>query len=228
MATKTMETSAVKPMATRAMEPAVAKTIATKTIGTTAAKTTKQEIYFITGNQSKFNEAKSILQGSCVILMQKDIALAEPQSLDQEQVVIEKARQAFEKLQKPVIVDDTGIYFEEYENFPGTYTKLLFKTLGFKGIERLLNSGSRNAYFRTLICYKDAGMTKVFEGIWKGKIIQEVSKNFIPDWQYDSIFVPDGSGRPLAEMPMEERAAKSHRKQAFDKLMLEFGGTQNE
>ena len=43
-----------------------------------------------------------------------------------EKVVLEKARTAFKKLKKPLIVDDTAIYFEEYKNFPGTYTNSVF------------------------------------------------------------------------------------------------------
>jgi XTP/dITP diphosphohydrolase len=187
----------------------------------------KRNIYFITGNKSKFKEAKLLLDNTNANLVQKDLKLKEIKTLDQNKVVLEKARQAFKKLKKPVLVDDTAIYFEEHEAFPGTYTKYLFRSIGFKGVEKLLRGSNRNSYFQTLICYKDHKITKVFSGVWKGKIINQISKKFNPDWQYNSIFVPVDFKKPLSEIPLEERAKKSHRKKAFDTLIKYLAG-QNE
>ena len=73
-----------------------------------------KELYLITGNKSKFEEAREILKDTDIELKQEKIDLIEIQSIEQEQVVIDKAEQAFQKLKKPVLVDDTGIFFEEY------------------------------------------------------------------------------------------------------------------
>lgn len=173
-------------------------------------------VYFVTENRSKFEEAKLLLKN--VRLVMKNLKLAEIQTPDQEKVVLDKARQAFYMLKKPVIVDDTGIYFDDYENFPGTYTKPLVESIGFKGVERLLN-GNRKAHFQTLLCYKDAETEKVFAGVWKGRIARSISRKFNPEWQYNSIFVPEGFRKHLSEIPMEERARHSHRKKAIIKLM---------
>jgi len=184
----------------------------------------KRKIYFITGNKSKFKEAKILLGNLNIDLVQKDLGLNEIKTLDQETVVLEKARQAFKKLKKPVLVDDTAIYFENYRNFPGTYTKTLFQSIGFEGVERLLKGVNKKAYFKTLICYKDNNVTKVFSGTWKGKIVNQISKMFNPDWQYNSVFIPAGFKKPLSEIPLEERAKNSHRKKALDSLKKYFGG----
>ncbi len=178
----------------------------------------KKIVYFITTNKSKFEEASMVLCNSRIELVQKDIRLVEPQTIDQAEVVVRKAEQAFAILQEPVIVDDTGIYFDEYKNFPGTNTKTVFQTIGFKGVERLLAGANRKAHFQTLLCYKDEHQTKVFCGVWPGMIVPRISKLFNPDWQYNSIFVPDGFGRPLSEISMEERSRMSHRKIALTKL----------
>ncbi len=182
----------------------------------------KKTIYFITGNQAKLAEARTIFNGNGVNLKSKKIKLKEPRSFDQEEVVLEKARQAFCKLKKPVIVDDTGIYFDAYPNFPGTYTKTFFKTIGFRGIKNLLKGEKRGAYFETLICYKDSKVTKVFSGRWRGRIVSQVSRFFNPDWQYNSIFIPEGFNKPLVEVTMEERAKHSHRRKAFDEMKKYF------
>jgi len=183
-----------------------------------------RKIYFITGNKSKFEEASRILENLDIQLVQKNLSLKETRSLNQEEVVREKARQAFSRLKAPVLADDTGIYFEEYEIFPGTYTKFLFKAIGFEGVDRLLKGKNKDAFFKTLICYKDRKNEKVFSGIWKGRITENISKKFNPDWQYNSIFIPENSKKVLAEIRLEERAKKSHRKKAFDKLIKFLGG----
>jgi len=180
-------------------------------------KETKSTVYFVTSNKSKFQEAKKILDNP-VKLVRKDLNLTEPKTLSQEDVFLEKARQAYSKLKKPVLVDDTGIYFEAYNDFPGTYTKALFKSLGFKGVERLLEGRNRKAYFKTLLCYKDKQTTTIFSGVWKGRIVKDVSKMFNPDWQYNSIFIPEGFKKPLSEIPLETRAKQSHRLKALQKF----------
>jgi len=177
-----------------------------------------ETLFFISSNNSKFQEAQQIAS-SDLTLIQEDVELIEIKSLNQEKVLLSKARQAFEKLKKPVIVDDTAIYFEQYKDFPGTFTKFLFKAIGFEGVEKLLENKNRSAFFKTMICYKDANIEKVFSGIWKGKIIEEVSKKFNPDWQYNSIFVPEDCDNVLSEIPLEERARKSHRRKAFNELL---------
>ena len=174
------------------------------------------EIYYITGNKSKFDEAQLILNN--VKLISLDLKTEELQTISQEEVVLKKAEQAFKALKKPVIVDDTGIFFSDYKDFPGTFTRTLFDCIGFKGVEKLLEGTSRKAYFKTLLCYKDEKVTKIFSGDWKGKIISEISKKFNPDWQYNSIFIPEDFSVPLSELSMEERAKHSHRKKALDKL----------
>lgn len=178
-----------------------------------------KKVYFITGNKSKFKEARQIVLEANVSLVQKNLNLDETRSLDQKKVAVEKARKAFKKLKKPILVDDTALYFEEYKSFPGTYTKSVFQSIGFKGIERLLKGRNRKAYFRTFICYKDSKNEKIFSGVWKGRIIPKVSKKFNPEWEYNSIFVPSSSRKVLSEIPLEERAKKSHRKKAFNKLI---------
>jgi len=177
-----------------------------------------EEIYFISGNKSKFEEARQIAEEAGITISHGNLELTEIKSLSQEEVVLDKARRAFEKLKKPVIVDDTGIYFEQYKDFPGTFTKFLFRAIGFEGVEKLLENKNRNAFFKTMICYKDSEREKIFSGVWKGKIIEEASKKFNPDWQYNSIFMPEDCNKLLSEMSMEERAKKSHRKKAFDEF----------
>lgn len=179
----------------------------------------KKTIYFITGNKSKFGEAKSILKDLEIKLIKKDLKINEIKTDNQEKLVTEKADEAFRKIKKPLIVDDTGIYFDGYNNFPGTYTKFIFDTVGLEGIERLMDGTSRKAFFKTLICYKDKKRTKVFKGIWGGKITKNISRSFNPDWQYNNIFVPEGFTKHLSEISLIQRMKHSHRRKALDSFI---------
>jgi len=177
------------------------------------------KISYITGNQSKFEEAKEILKNVNLLLAKKDLKIEEIKSTEQEKVIISKARDAFKKIKAPLIVDDVGIYFEEYNKFPGTFTRFLFESIGFEGIEKLLEKKNRNAYFKILLCYKDKKTEKIFEGILNGKIIENSKPLANKNWQYDNIFIPENFSIPLSEIPLQERAKFSHRKKAFDKLI---------
>ena len=182
------------------------------------------EICFVTGNKSKFLEAASVLKTTGIRVVQKDLELVEPRGESQEEVVKEKARQAFENVGSPVMVDDTGIYFNAFENFPGTYTKFLINKIGYDGINRLLSGLDRTAYFQTSVCYYDGKEFRVFSGRWEGTIKDSPSKTINPDWSYNSIFIPTGYDIPLSEISDEERMKKSHRAKALAKLLKYFGG----
>ncbi|MFA5026737.1 MAG: non-canonical purine NTP pyrophosphatase [Candidatus Methylomirabilota bacterium] len=178
-----------------------------------------EKIYFITGNKSKFEEAEQILSDANITLTLKNLKLDEIKEIEQKKVVVEKARQAFAQMKKPVLVDDTAIYFSSYKNFPGTYTKFLFQAIGFDGIRKILEGKSKNAHFKTMICYKDSANEKIFSGIWNGKIASKRGGKFNPNWEYNCIFIPSGCKNALSEISMEERAKKSHRRKAFNALI---------
>jgi len=185
-----------------------------------------KEVCFITGNMSKFEEARLILEKAGISLVHEDIEIEEMKSMDQEEVVKDKARKAYAAMKMPVLVDDTGIYFKALNKFPGTYTKMIFRCIGFEGIESLLAGKSRDAFFQTMLCLKHGSLESeetVFCGRWEGKIVENISSKFNPDWQYDSIFVPDGFSKPLCEMDIEVRSRDSHRKKAFQEMIKALG-----
>lgn len=176
-------------------------------------------INYITGNQSKFDEAKEIFKNKDIDLIKKDLKIEEIKSLDQKKVIIDKARKAYNILKKPLIIDDVGIYFNAYNNFPGTYTRFLYEAIGYDGIKKLLKDKGNSAYFKILICYKDKDAEMVFEGVLNGRIIENKSDVINKNFQYDSIFIPESYEIPLSEIALEKRAEFSHRKIAIDKLI---------
>ena len=134
---------------------------------------------------------------------------------------MEKAKWAFDKVKKPLIVDDTGVYFDAYSNFPGVFTKFIIKLLGFEGIFKLLEGKSRRAYFKCTIAYIDGNLHKplFFEGICEGKIAKKASKSPDSNFEFNRIFIPKGENKTFSEMTIDERKKYSHRVKALKKFL---------
>lgn len=172
-------------------------------------------IYFVTTSKYKFREARSILKNSKINLKICPLEINEFQEKNQLKVAIHKAKEAFQKIQKPLIIDDTALYFEGFDEFPGTYTKLVSQTLGIDNLLKLIGN-NLGAWFKTVIVYKDNKREVIFEGVLKGKIQKENPLKINPDRPFSSIFVPENYTKPLVYL--KDGKAFSHRKIAFQKF----------
>ena len=68
---------------------------------------------------------------------------------------LERMASAFEKIRKPLIVEDTGFFLDAYKGFPGQHSKWIFQKIGFNGLFKLLEKKTRKAHFYTVICFID-------------------------------------------------------------------------
>ena len=175
------------------------------------------KIYFVTGNINKIKEARIILKDLDVEIEQIKIDYPEIQGT-LEEVAEFGAKWVYDILKKPVIVEDSGFFVEALNGFPGTYSRFVQETIGNEGILKLLEGkDNRNAYFKTVIGYCDENGIKLFKGIVKGRVSNEIrSKGY--GFAYDSIFIPEGEERTFAEMTTEEKSQISHRKRAFEEF----------
>jgi len=168
---------------------------------------------FVTGNRNKLREFEDILG---IKLDNSDVGLDEIQSIEVEEVAKHKAKQAFQILRQPVIVEDTGLYFEEFNGFPGALIKFLIKNISLEKICSFLKE-NRMAKVITCIAYCDNDGVKIFTGEIKG-IIADFPRGD-NNFGWDPIFIPEGADKTFAEMG-EEKNKISMRKQALDKLKL--------
>ncbi len=106
---------------------------------------------FITTNRSKIRSLQGALDGYDVEVKTRGLDLLEPQYDTVNEVSAFKARQAFERLREPVLVEDGGFVAEALNGFPGVYTKYALATIGAKGILNLL-SGESNRRARFISC----------------------------------------------------------------------------
>ena len=167
---------------------------------------------FVTGNEGKIKEFETILGYK---INNVDLDLKEIQSVDVKEVAQEKARQAYEILKEPVIVDDTGLYLEELNGLPGALVKFFVKNLTLKQICNLVLE-NRKAKAITCIAFFNGKEMRVAEAEVKGTITKEPRGENGFGW--DPIFLPDGFEKTFGELTSEEKQSRFMRHEAIDKL----------
>jgi non-canonical purine NTP pyrophosphatase (RdgB/HAM1 family) len=171
------------------------------------------QVYFATTNRNKLEEAKRVLGFIPGVKIDwKSIDVPEIQSLDGRKVVEEKAKAAFAKVKKPVIVEDTSLSIMSWNGFPGPLIAWAVKTMGIDKICRL-SGPKRTAKAEACVTYYDGKKLKTFCGSINGRIAIRPRGSRRFDW--DRIFIPEGHGKTFAEMTLEEKNRISHRMKAF-------------
>ncbi|MFH1127752.1 MAG: XTP/dITP diphosphatase [archaeon] len=173
-------------------------------------------IYFATGNNNKLKEFRNALAPSGIEIEHIDIDYPEIRSDDIEEIAKSGAIYVSNKTDKPVIVEDTGLFIGSLNGFPGAYTKWVHQKIGHEGLFRLLEEKDRRAEFRTCIAFSEPGREPVtFIGIAKGTLILEERGK--EGWGHDPIFIPEGYDRTWAQDP-ELKSRTSHRARAIEKF----------
>ena len=170
------------------------------------------ELYFATTNRNKFREVCRILGFK---IKQVKLEIPEIQSFDLREIVEDKVKKAYERIRKPVIVEDTALYIKSWNGFPGPFIGWVIKTMGIEGVCRLVGK-ERSARARACVGYYDGKRMEIFSGEVKGEIAKEPRGRRRFDW--DRIFIPSGFSRTFAEMSIEEKNRISHRMKAFVKV----------
>ena len=187
-----------------------------------------KDLYFITSNKGKSNEATNRLIKEDIKVIQKNLGYPEIQANSLEDVVNFGVNYIIKKFHKPFIIEDAGIFIEAFNGFPGPYSKFVFNTVGLKGILKLMDSvENRNAYFMSVVAFgSPQEQPTCFVGKVNGKIGLQQKGN--SGFGYDPIFIPDDSeGRTFAELTVNEKNWLSHRGKAL-RLFAEWYSSQNE
>jgi XTP/dITP diphosphohydrolase len=174
---------------------------------------------FVTTNVHKFREARRVLSGYRIATALLRVGAVEIQNDNPVNIAKASALDAVKNSGLPVFVEDAGIFIEALNGFPGPYSSYVFRTVGTKGILKLMkNRENRDAYFQAVIAFSSPGEPPIcFIGIVKGKISLE--ERGTSGFGYDPIFEPDrGDGRTFAEMTREEKNKLSHRAEALGKF----------
>jgi len=170
------------------------------------------DLYFVSSNNHKYQEAKIILDSFGIKLGFIKSTLEEIQSNSLKEIALCKAKDAFSKCKKPLIIEDDGIFINSLNGFPGPYSSYIFKTIGNKGILNLLKQ-NRKAKFISIITYCDKHILQSFDAKIDGSISKSVKGK---GWGYDPIFIPNNLQKTFAEL--NNKNELSHRYKALKKF----------
>lgn len=175
------------------------------------------KLTFVTSNRHKAEEVKEMFRRHGVRL---DVHLAktvEIQSESLEEIALFSSLQAYASLNKPVFVEDSGLFVEDLKGFPGPYSSYVYAKLGLERFLKLVGK-NRKAFFRSVVCVYGIGRNPLlFAGSVSGKIAVEPRGEH--GFGYDPIFIPSGSRKTLAEMTVSEKNEFSHRGRAVGKML---------
>ncbi|WP_094228137.1 XTP/dITP diphosphatase [Methanolobus psychrotolerans] len=176
-----------------------------------------RKIVFVTGNKGKFREVKDILASKGFEVVQNTDGYPELQEDTLEPIAAYGAKWASSKLGLPVIVDDSGLFINALNGFPGPYSAFVEKNLGNSRVLKVMEGETeRSAVFKSVIGYcEPGGEPLTFTGTVKGNIaFEELGAG---GFGYDPIF--DYNGKTFGELGDEVKNKVSHRRRALDKFL---------
>jgi XTP/dITP diphosphohydrolase len=178
---------------------------------------------FVTTNTGKFREVAGLLAPRGLRVEQVDRPYPEVQADDLGEVASFALRWLARDVPGDFFVDDSGLFVGPLGGFPGVYSSYAFRTIGPKGLLRLLEGGKgRDARFETVIGLHVAGGENLLRGSCAGSIAPEPRGS--SGFGFDPIFIPEGHQRTFAEMSVEEKNTISHRGRAASQLVEALGG----
>lgn len=184
------------------------------------------KLIFATHNINKLVEIQSLIPKNIELLSLTDIGCHDeiPETADTiEGNARQKALYVKENFGYDGFADDTGLEVEVLNGKPGVFSARYAgeDKKDADNIRKLLKNLSgktnRQARFKTVICLVWKEKEYFFEGICRGKIIEE--KRGEEGFGYDPIFVPEGQEKTFAEMQLSEKNSFSHRGKAVKKLI---------
>lgn len=181
----------------------------------------------VTGNPHKLAEAERILGRP---LDHAALDLPEIQSLDLAAVAAAKADEAWRRLGRPLVVEESGLDlaalggFPE-PGFPGPLVRWMLDAAGAEGIARTaLALGDPRAVARcTLLLRRDAAGEGdlLVEAAAAGRLV--LPPRGAGGFGWDPVFVADGEERTNAELPAAEKDRVSPRGRAWAELARRLG-----
>jgi len=176
-------------------------------------------VFFMTENKGKYIEAARIATEFGIRLKQVNRRKIEIQSDDLKDIACFAAKEASEATLHSVVAEDSGFFVHALGGFPGPYSSYVYRTIGRKGILRLMQSiSNRDAHFQVTVAFcKPGRQPACFSAMVKGAVSRRPKGR--GGFGFDPVFIPsEGDGRTFAQMNTSEKNLLSHRGKAF----LEF------
>ena len=181
---------------------------------------------FASRNKHKAQQVAALLPGVELLDLEEvapGIELAEPFDTFRDNALA-KARAVLANSGLPAIADDSGIEVDALGGRPGVFSARFAgpdatdADNNAKLIDELAGvpPEDRTCRYRCVAVYVDEDRELVAEGACEGHVVESARGDM--GFGYDPHVVPDGETRTMAEIPLDEKLAFSHRGRAFREL----------
>ncbi len=174
-------------------------------------------LLFITKNEGKVRELEELGRAHDIAIIQVGYDYPELQADTLEEVARWSALHTVEIFKRPFIIEDSGLFIEGLGGFPGPYSAYAYKTVGNKGILKLMSRiKDRRAIFKSVIAFcQPSNEPVIFAGSVEGEIAKTIQGR--EGFGFDPIFLY--GDKTFGEIATDEKNEVSHRRAAFDELI---------
>lgn len=172
------------------------------------------KLIFVSSNEYKINEVKQQFTKYNIEIIPKKLEIKELQEACSFELIKDKVLKCFNIIKYDFIVEHTELRIESLNNFPGMHTAPFWKTLKSKKICEISKNSKATAI--TYLGFCNGRRIEIFRGVTTGKISNRPKGN--SDFQWDTIFIPDGSNKTFAELG-KNKDRYSMREKAIKKFM---------
>jgi non-canonical purine NTP pyrophosphatase (RdgB/HAM1 family) len=175
-----------------------------------------KKLLFVTGNPLKVEQIAKYLRFPVDHIK---LELDEIQAPNLATVIKDKALRAYALVGKPVLVEDTGLFFNALNGMPGPFIKWFLGGVGNEKLTKMLDGFSdRSAIAETCFALCDETGIHIFSGACEGSIARIPRGTTRFGW--NPIFIPEGESKTWAEMEEAEKPFNSMRQLALEKLQV--------
>jgi non-canonical purine NTP pyrophosphatase (RdgB/HAM1 family) len=184
----------------------------------------------VTGNAGKLAEARRLTRGQFGPDGFASVALDLPeiQSLDLEEVLTAKAEEAFRRLGRAVVVEETGLALARWNGFPGPLVRWMLESLGAEGLADQANAsggggaGGAEATATCALLYRSCACSILAVGDTRGRLV--VPPRGAHGFGWDPVFEEPSSGRTYGELTDAEKDRLGHRGKAWRAFGAKWAG----
>lgn len=167
-------------------------------------------INFVTSNKNKVKEFKQILEPK-IKVNHIELSYQELRNDNPEEIAKQSAEMLANKLKKDIVVEDSGLFINALNEFPGTCSAYIHKKIGLEGILKLMKGiENRECAYKSAVAYCKHGKKAIsFLGEEKGNLAESIRGNY--GFGHDPIFIPENSKKTYGEIKNCEKIKKFRR-----------------
>lgn len=170
----------------------------------------------MSSNPHKIAEVQRILAPVGVDIVPVSRRIEELQTENVEALVRDKLTKAFDAIGRPLFVEHTGLYLSGLNGLPAGLTQIFWDRLQADRFAALVAGlGDAKVTAKTILGYCDGRKMHLFEGSIDGTVPMMPAGPAHFEW--DCVFVPNGSTQTFAEMDTAKDKISMRRK-ALDKF----------